>query len=205
MILDCLLGEEVLKLFQLSGILRGEIVGLAEVLGYMVKFPSVLGERRKRHHQPGNGMTRACHPAIVINSAVSKHLKILSRMCFLRFGIVERINHRRSVERSLRRSVDALGKRQADCLQYSRRNVSNMSELRADFSLGFDSRRPMDNDSVRSATGMRGDLLGQLKRRIASPSPANGVMWKGRWVAPVIQMGDVNLGGVNDAVQSHHF
>src|SRR2546430_17561862 len=79
MILDCLLGEEVLKLFQLSGILRGEIVGLAEVLGYMVKFPSVLGERRKRHHQPWNGMTRACHPAIVINSAVSKHFEILSR------------------------------------------------------------------------------------------------------------------------------
>src|SRR6266480_5567584 len=205
MILDCLLGEEVLKLFQLSGILRGEIVGLAEVLGYMVKFPSVLGERRKRHHQPGNGMTRACHPAIVINSAVSKHLKILSRMCFFSFGIVERINHRCSVERSLRRSVDALRKRQADCLQYSRRNVSNMSELRADFSLGFNSRRPMDNDSVRSAAVMRSDLLGPLKRRITSPSPADSVMWKGRWVAPVIQMRHVNFGGIDDAIQRHHF
>src|SRR5437764_2353501 len=108
MILDCLLGEEVLKLVQLSGIVRGEIVGLAEVLGYMVKFPSVLGERRKRHHQPWNGMTRACHPAIVINSAVSKHLEILSRMCFLGFGIVERIAHRLSAQRYVRRSVAAL-------------------------------------------------------------------------------------------------
>src|SRR5205814_9104828 len=204
MILDCLLGEEVLKLFQLSGILRGEIVGLAEVLGYMVKFPSVLGERRKRHHQPGNRMTRACHPAIVINSTVSKHLEILSRVCLLGFGIVESINHRHSIERSLRRSVDALRKRQADCLQYSRRNVSNMSELRADFSLGFNSCRPMDHDSVCRATVMRSDLLGPLKRRITRPSPADSVMWKGRWVAPIIQMRHVNLGGVDDTVQSHH-
>src|SRR5207244_13376936 len=135
MILDCLLGEEVLKLFQLSGILRGEIVGLAEVLGYMVKFPSVLGERRKRHHQPWNGMTRACHPAIVINSAVSKHFEILSRVCLLGFGIVERINHRRSVERSLRRNVDALRKRQADRFQHSRPSCSKMCDLSADFSL----------------------------------------------------------------------
>src|SRR5207245_3555471 len=170
----------------------------------MVKFPSVLGERRKRHHQPWNGMTRACHPAIVINSAVSKHLEILSRVCLLGFGIVEGINHRRSVERSLRRSVDALGKRQADCLQYSRRNVSNMSELRADFSLGFNSRRPMDNDSVRSAAVMRSDLLGPLKRRIASPCPTYSIMWKGRWIAPVIQMRHVNLGGVDDAVYRPH-
>ncbi len=93
MILDCLLGEEVLKLFQLSGILRGEIVGLAEVLGYMVKFPSVLGERRKRHHQPRDGMTSTCHPAIVIDAAVSKHFEILSSMCLRSFRIVERVNH----------------------------------------------------------------------------------------------------------------
>src|SRR5947207_11970473 len=105
MILDCLLGEEVLKLFQLSGILRGEIVGLAEVLGYMVEFPSVLGERRKRHHQPGNGMARARHPAIMIDAAIAKHLEILSGMCLLGFRIMEGINHRGSIERPLRRSV----------------------------------------------------------------------------------------------------
>src|SRR5437016_14189964 len=126
-------------------------------------------------------------------------------MCFLGFGIVECINHRRSVERSLRRSIDALRKRQADRFQHSRRNISDMSELGADFSLGFNSRRAMDNDSVRSATVMRSDLLGPLKRRITRPSPADSVMWKGRWVAPVIQMRHVNLGGVDDAVQSHHF
>src|SRR5437660_12365086 len=63
----------------------------------------------------------------------------------------------------------------------------------------------MDNESVRSAAVMRSDLLGPLKRRITSPSPADRVMWKGRWVAPVIQMRDVNLGGVDDAIQRDHF
>src|SRR5205814_9940766 len=92
-VLECLLGEDVMRLYQLSGSLRGEIVGLAEVLGYMVKFPSVIGERRRRHHQPWNGMTRACHPAIVIKSAVSKHLEILSRVCLLGCRIVVRVNH----------------------------------------------------------------------------------------------------------------
>src|SRR6266513_3032980 len=165
MILDCLLGEEVLKLFQLSGILRGEIVGLAEVLGYMIKFPSVLGERRKRHHQPGNGMARARHPAIVIDAAIAKHLEILSGMCFLRFGIVKGINHRCPIKGPLRRSIDALGEWQTDCFQHSRRNIGYVSELGANFSLCFNSRRPMDHDSVSSAAVMRSDLLGPLKWR----------------------------------------
>src|SRR5438105_15709859 len=165
MILDRLLREEVLKLFQLSGILRGEIVGLAEVLGYMVEFPSVLGERRKRHHQPGNGMARARHPAIVIDAAITKHLEILSGMCFLRFGIIKGINHRGPIKGSLCRPVDALGEWQTRGFQYSRRNIDHVSELRANFSLGFNSRRPMDHDSVSSAAVMRSDLLGPLKVR----------------------------------------
>src|SRR5438105_2078731 len=198
MILDCFLREEVLKLFQLCGILHGEIMGLAEVLGYMIKFPSILGERRKRHHQPRNRMARARHPAIVIDATIAKHLEILSGMCFLRFRIVKGINHRCPIKGSLCRPVDALGEWQTRGFQYSRRNIGYMSELRANFSLGFNSRRPMDRDSVSSAAVMRSDLFGPLKRRIARPCPADSVMWKGRWVAPVIQMRHVNRGGVDD-------
>src|SRR6267378_169786 len=205
MILDCLLREEVLKLSQLCGILRGQIVGLAEVLGYMVKFPSILGERRKRHHQPGNGMSRAGNPAIVINAAVSKHLEILSRMRLLGLGIVKGINHRCPIKRSLLCAVNALGKQQTDCLQYSRCNIRDMSELRANFSLGFNARWPMDRDSIRSATVMRSDLLSPLKRRIARPGPSYSIMWEGRWVPPIIQVRHINRGSVNDAVQRHHF
>src|SRR5882724_11585585 len=197
MILDRLLREEVLKLLQLSGILRGEIVGLAEVLGYMVEFPRVLGERRKRHHQPRNRMARARHPAIVIDAAIAKHLEILSRVCLLGFRIIEGVNHRSSIERPLHRSVDALWKRQTRGFQYGRRDVGYVSELGANFSIGFNSRRPMDHDSVSSAAVMRSDLLGPLKRRIARPCPTNGIMWERRWVAPVIEMWHVNRGGVD--------
>src|SRR5436190_9054673 len=128
-------------------------------------------------------MTSKCHPAIVIDAAITKHFEVLSGVCLLGLGIVERIDHRCSVERLLCRSVDALGKRQADCLQYSRRNISDMSELGADFSLGFNARRPVDHDSVSSATIMRSDLLGPLEWRIASPCPSDSVMWERRWVS----------------------
>src|SRR5437667_2056128 len=180
-------------------------MGLAEVLGYMIKFPSVLGERRQRHHQPGNRMARARHPAIMIDATIAKHLEILSRVCFLRFGIVKGINHRCPIKGPLCRPVDALGEWQTDCFQHSRRNIGYVSKLGANFSLGFNSRRPMDNNSVSSAAVMRSDLFGPLKRRISRPCPTNGIMWKRLWVAPVIEMWHVNRGGVDDAIQRHHF
>src|SRR6266481_6451279 len=133
MILDCLLREEVLKLFQLCGILRSEIMGLAEILGHVIKFPGVFRERRKRHHQPRYGMARASDPAIVIDAAVSKHLEILSSMCLLCLRIVERVKHRCSVERPLNRSVDSLGERQTRGFEYSGRDIGNMGELRSNF------------------------------------------------------------------------
>src|SRR6266478_185370 len=125
----------------------------------MVEFPSVLGERRKRHHQPGNGMARARHPAIMIDAAIAKHLEILSRVCLLGFRIIEGINHRCPIKGPLRRPVDALGEWQTRGFQHSRRNISDVSKLGANFSLGFYARGPMDHDSVSSAAVMRSDLF----------------------------------------------
>src|SRR5437867_4427633 len=79
-----------------------------------------------------------------------------------------------------------------------------MSELGANFSLGFNARRPVDHDSVSSATIMRSDLLGPLEWRIASPCPSDSIMWERRRVSPIIQMRHVDLSSVEDAVQSHH-
>src|SRR5437763_15479951 len=80
-----------------------------------------------------------------------------------------------------------------------------MSKLRTDFSLGFDSRGPIDDDAIGGTPVVRRDLLGPLERRIASPRPADSIMWKGRWIAPVIELRHVNVGGVDDAVHSHRF
>ena len=63
----------------------------------------------------------------------------------------------------------------------------------------------MDHDSVSSAAVMRSDLLGPLKWRIASPSPADGIMWERRRVAPIVEMRHVNLSSVDDPIQRHHF
>src|SRR5213079_2630831 len=151
-------------------------MGLAEILGYMIKFPSILGERRKRHHQPGNRMARAPHPAIVIDAAITKHFEILNGVRLLGLRIVEGINHRGPIKRPLCCPVHAPGERQAGSLQYSRGNIRDMSELGADFSLGFNPRRPMYNYTVRSSAIVRCDLFGPLERSVAGPCPANRIM-----------------------------
>src|SRR2546430_17236221 len=80
-----------------------------------------------------------------------------------------------------------------------------MSKLGPNFSFGFNLRGPMDHVSISGAAVMRSDLLRPLKWRIAGPCPADSVVWKGRRVAPVIEMRHVNLGGVDDPIQRHHF
>src|SRR5882762_2461106 len=79
-----------------------------------------------------------------------------------------------------------------------------MSELGADFSLSFNSRRPIDHDTVGGSAVVRCDLLGPLERSVAGPCPANRIMWEGAWVAPIVEMRHVDLGGVNDSIQCHH-
>src|SRR5207249_9803897 len=124
----------------------------------MIKFPSILGERRKRHHQPGNRMASTGDPAIVIDAAITKHFEILSGVRLLGLRIVEGINHRGPIKRPLRCPVHALGERQAGGFQYRRDNIRDMSELGADFSLGFNPRWPMYNYTVRSSAVVRCDL-----------------------------------------------
>src|SRR5436190_15680898 len=79
-----------------------------------------------------------------------------------------------------------------------------MSELGADFSLGFNPRRPMYNYTVRSSSVVRCDLLGPLERSVAGPRPANRIMREGARVAPIIQMRHIDFGGVNNSIQCHH-
>src|SRR5207244_7474060 len=170
----------------------------------VIKFPSILGERRKGDHQPRDGMTSTRHPAVVIDAAITKHFEILSRVRLSGLRIVERINHRGPIKRPLRCSVHALGERQAGGLQYSRRNVRDMSELGADFSLGFNSRWPMYNYTVRGSAVMRRDLLGPLERSIASDRPADCIMRERARVAPILKVRHVDLGGVNYSIQRYH-
>ena len=125
MILDRLFHEEVLKFFQLRRILGGQIIGFAEIFGHVIEFPYVLRERWERHHQPRDGVPGAGNPAIVIDAAITKHLEVLSSVRLLGLGIVEGIDHRSSIERSLRPSHSRFWERQTGRFQNRRRNVGD--------------------------------------------------------------------------------
>src|SRR5438094_10413558 len=149
-------------------------------------------------------MPCACDPAIMVNGAVAKHLKVLRRMPVFGFGIIEGINHRRPIERKLLSAVHHFWKRQTGCLQHSWGNINHVTELRADLSFRFNSFGPMHHHSVAGAATMRSNLLGPLERSIQSVRPANGIVRESIWASPVIYMIH-HLGSIpNNAIQSHH-
>src|SRR6266536_984516 len=97
-------------------------------------------------------MPRARDPAIMVNGAVTKHLEVLGCMTVLSFWIIEGINHRRTIERKLLGSIHHFWKRQTGCFQYSRCNIYDVTKLRPDLTLGFDSFGPMHHQSIAGAS-----------------------------------------------------
>ena len=78
-------------------------------------------------------------------------------------------------------------------------NCERISPLR------LDALRPVDDDAVGGAAVVRGDLLGPLEGSVAGPGPADGVVGEGGGVAPFVEVGHVDCGGVDDSVEGHHF
>src|ERR1700756_3503154 len=104
-------------------------------------------------------MARRGHPSLVIDSSISKHLEILCGVPLLGLSVVEAIDHRRAVERSLHSSTHSVREGEAGCFQHGRRYVGDVGKLRTDLSLGFDARRPVDHQSVGGSAVMGRDLL----------------------------------------------
>src|SRR5437773_1646816 len=149
-------------------------------------------------------MPCACDPAIMVNGAVPKHLKVLSGMPVFGFCIIKGINHRRPIERKLFRAIHHLWKRQTHCFQYGRCNIYHVTKLRPDLTSSFDSFGPMHYHPVAGTAPMRSNLLGPLERSIQGMRPANGIVRESIWTSPVIYMIH-HLGSVPDnAVQGHH-
>src|SRR6478672_10285284 len=111
MVLDPLFYEKILQLLKLCRVLGGKIAGLAEVFGDVVQLPCIFCERRILHQQPGDRMTRRGHPSVMIDGSVAKHLEILRGVALFGFRVVEAIDHRRTVERSLHSPIHALRER----------------------------------------------------------------------------------------------
>src|SRR5438132_1619532 len=129
-------------------------------------------------------MPCACYPAIMVNGAIAKHLKVLDCMTVFGFGIIEGINHRRPIEWKLLGAVHHLRKRQTNCFQHSRCNIYYVTKLRTDLAFGFDSFGPMHNHSVAGAAPMRSNLLRPLERSIQSVGPANRIVRESIWTSP---------------------
>src|SRR6266516_4594310 len=156
------------------------------------------------YHHRWDRMPGACYPAIMVNSAVTKHLEVLGRMTVLSFCVIKGINHRRSIERKLLSAIHHLWKRQTNCFEHSWGNIYHMTELRPDLPLSFDSFGPMHHHSVASASPMRGNLLGPLERGIQSMCPANRIMRKSIRTSPVIYMIHHLGSSAYNAIQGHH-
>src|SRR5437773_3124471 len=149
-------------------------------------------------------MPCARDPAVMVNGAVPKHLKVLGGMTVFGFGVIKSINHRRPIERKLLGAIHHLGKRQANCFQYSGCDIYHVTKLWADLPFSFDSFGPMHYHSVARAAPMRSNLLGPLERSIQGMRPANGIVRESIWASPVIYMIH-HLGSIpNNAIQRHH-
>src|SRR5512133_3306881 len=131
-------------------------------------------------------MPCACDPAIMVNGAVTKHLKVLGRMPVFGFWVIKSINHRRSIERKLLGSIHHLWKGQTGRFQYSGSNINNVAKLRPDLPFGFDSLGPMHHHAVTGTAPMRSNLLGPLKGSIQGMCPTNSIVRESIWTTPVV-------------------
>ncbi len=67
----------------------------------------------------------------MINGLIAHHFKILRRLAFRRFGLVERVGETYPVHSLLRSAIDRSGRGEADLFQYGRHDVCDVSELRS--------------------------------------------------------------------------
>src|SRR5439155_25872087 len=108
-----------------------------------------------------------------------------------------------AIQRKLLGTVHHLWKRQTRSLKHSRCNIYDVTKLRPDLTLGFDSFGPMHHHPIAGAAPMRSNLLGPLKRSIQGMRPANGIVRESIWASPVIYMIH-HLGSIpNNAIQRH--
>ena len=121
-------------------------------------------------------MTGDRGPALVVDAAVAEHLEVLRLAPLVRVGVVERVGHRRAVQRHLLDPVDERRLRQAGRVEHGRRHVDHVVELVADLALGLDASGPVDDRPVAGPTPVRGDLLGPLVGRVHGVRPADRVV-----------------------------
>src|SRR5262245_3500528 len=115
-------------------------------------------------------------PAVMIDSAIAKHLEILRDAAARLVLAVEGVGHADAFDRLLRHAVHHARLSDAGEFEDGRCNVDDVMELRAQPALVLDALRPGHDEAVAGAAEVRGDLFHPLERRRSSPAPADGIM-----------------------------
>ena len=177
--------EGLLQLRELLGVLVGQVRAFREVLGHVVELPLVVLERQGDVDVPGHpfGVQRDGLPPFDPDGTVAEHLVVLPLLAIRRIGIVERVEHGRSVHRLLLDAVVAVRHGQLGRFQNRRGDIADVVILAADLAFAPDALRPVDYQRVRLAAAMLA-LFEIAERRVAGHGPAGVVVRVGRLVSP---------------------
>src|SRR5262249_36846633 len=119
-----------LKLPQLLGILRSDVVGLREVFGDVVQLPHVAVEPGGLAcGHPRNSMARRGKPTILVDRPISHHLKILNGANLRRICSIKGGQEGDSLYGFLLYAVDELWLRNSSCLQDGWHNIDTVEKL----------------------------------------------------------------------------
>ncbi len=145
------------------------------------------------------------HPTIVIDGPVAEDFEVLPLTHGRGVRVVESGEERDPIERLLLHAVDGLGSGQLRGFQNRGNDIDDMGELGADATLVFDAGGPRDNHGVARAAQVGGHLFHPLKRCVAGPGPADGIVRFGFRSADGVKVLQVVLDRSRETVEGLHF
>src|SRR5215813_4866028 len=198
--------EKVLKFSQLLRVLIGQVDPLAKVLGEVVELPGILSEISRPDIDPGQpAVAAAGDPAVMIESAVAEHLEVLRVVLTWIVGVLttESIGQTHALDWLLRHPIRHGWFGDTHHLKDRRYDIDGVMKLGTDLAAVFNALQPGDDHAIARAAEVRGDLLGPLERRIASPSPAYRVVRRSAWQPELVDAVQHLLEGRLEPIKRH--
>src|SRR5262245_36322236 len=141
----------------------------------------------------------------MIESAIAEHLEVLGVLLTWIVGVLttESIGQTHALDWLLGHAVRHGWFGDAHDLKDRRQNIDGVMELGTDLAGVFNALGPGDDHAIARAAEMRGDLLGPLERRIASPSPAYRIMRRSAWQPELVDAVQHLLEGRLEPIKRH--
>ncbi len=184
--------EELLQLLDLFGVLGGQVLRLAEVLGQVVELEDLVIEwvgvgRAERFPRRAVDLGRK-YPALVIQGPLSKHLEVLRLVprWYHRILRVESVGEAGTLDGGLFDAVHVLRRGDTGHFQQRRYDVHDVHELLAQGAIVLDAIGPGDAHALADAAEPRSVLLKPREGRVEGPGPTRGHVVVGLFSAPVV-------------------